>query len=507
MEPGSFPIPVHPTPGRGASNPASEPSPANGPADNDLSSENDFGQVWDRAVGAKAPDEAPPANRQPSGQEAPSSAAPTDPVDFSDPDESSDEVGLAQMPAVSTTPQSAPVGPVSVQMPAVQGPTSPAAAGSPESPSLPDQPLGTDKAVLIPISPRPTGGPTPAGPLQVPDGSEIPRVEPKASPPDPALMAQTGMNGARKSPSPPRSSTVEGKNRPPDPESAKIAVPKGAGSAGSLPVESSISGKENFLTPVSQKVNREANADGIGDAMSGTRMRRPSENQTPMTASLNLNSRLVDGSLSLASSQARMGTMARIPSAGGETEALEIDSAREARPVAGMATAETRSGQAVLTQSLQAPRQAEAASVLESIHRMAEQASARSQDRLSMTLRFDDGSSVRIRLVREGGEFHTVIHTDQPGMESALRQQWSQFSQDAGDRGFKFLSMSFADLGGSAGQHRSSKGEDAQSDFSDLVDGLPTAQTEASSVESNSRGSGRSSTSSLSGSGRLRAWV
>jgi hypothetical protein len=297
-------------------------------------------------------------------------------------------------------------------------------------------------------------------------------------------------------------------NRAPDPEAARIAPQQGSGNAGSVESKGSETGKENFLTSDNQKVNSTVVKDGIADALSGTRMRRPQENRTLTAASLNVNSRLVDGSLNLASGPVSAGALLGTPSGRAKNESREIDlSALETRSNAGAATAETRSGATGSATSLQAPRQAEAASVLESIHRMAEQAASRNQDRLSMTLRFEDGSSVRIRLVREGGEFHTVIHTDQPGMETALRQQWSQFSQDAGDRGFKFLSMSFADLGGSPDQHRSANGEDAQGDFSDLVAGVPTARAEASPTESETLGSDRSSTLSTSGSGRLRAWV
>ncbi len=233
-------------------------------------------------------------------------------------------------------------------------------------------------------------------------------------------------------------------------------------------------------------------------------MRRLQDNRTQSTGPLNLNSRRTDGSFDLTPSQVQVGSVVRSMSPERESETRESDpSVRDARPTVGLTTTEVRPGSSASISSLQSPRQAEAASVLENLHRMAEQATARSQNRMSMTLRLEDGSSVRIRLVREGGEFHTVIHTDLPGMETALRQNWSQFSQDAGDRGFKFMSMSFADLGGSPDRDRTSSGDQTASEFSEIVSGAPAGEATVSSVESDSR----HSTASTSESGQLRAWV
>lgn len=500
---------MHPTPGRRAANPASERSSAHGPAEGDLPPENSFGRVWDRAVGGKAPEPSAPTDEQSSSEPLPSVSESKDTVAFADPVEPADAVGLApSMPVLQTLPPSAPIGSLSMPAPPVQGPLEPASSAPQESPSAAGQPVATDKTVLTPISPRPAGETLSTGPNPVPDGRKTEGPEPGKALPEPAPVVRPSSGVVGKPSIGPEERPAERKSSPPGPEPARIAVPKGAGTAGSAQPEMSRAQKENFLNSDNQKVNNAPLLDGIGDAMSGTRMRRPQENRNPMTASLNLNARLVDGSLALASSQSRMGALVRNPVAGVETEAPEIDFAtRETRAVSGLSTAEARSGQSVATQTLQAPRQAEAASVLESVHRMAEQASARAQDRLSMTLRFDDGSSVRIRLSREGGEFHTVIHTDQPGMETALRQQWSQFSQDAADRGLKFLSMAFADLGGSADQHRSSNHNNEQGEFADLVAGVPTAHPSTAPIESDSQGPSRSSITSPSGSGRLRAWV
>ncbi|RKX28621.1 MAG: hypothetical protein DRP71_17140 [Verrucomicrobia bacterium] len=237
-------------------------------------------------------------------------------------------------------------------------------------------------------------------------------------------------------------------------------------------------------------------------------MRRPQDNRTQSNGPLNLNSRRADGSFDLTPSQVQAGSVVRSMSPGRESETRESDpSVRDVRPTAGLTTTEVRPGSSASSSSLQAPRQAEAASVLENLHRMAEQATARSQNRMSMTLRLEDGSSIRIRLVREGGKFHTVIHTDLPGMETALRQNWSQFSQDAGDRGFKFMSMSFADLGGSPDRDRTSSGDQTASEFSEIVSETPASKAAVSSVESDSRRSNRHATASTNGSGQLRAWV
>lgn len=504
MDSGSFPIPVHPTPGRGAANSASQHGPAEASAEKGLPTENDFDQVWDRAMNGKSPGGKALAKSGPSGEEVGPPVEPADP---------SEEVGVAPViPMVVTEAPSVPDPHLSAQLLPGPGQMSPDRSLSPEGPLVPGEPTATDKVLLTPIMPRPTGEQVATGSPQVATGSATASATAR---PEAALPSEDAVQVPRgparpppKVPAAPDERVVAGQIRSSGPEAAKIAPPQGAGNAGSAGSEMKGSGKENFLTPDSHKVSSEGVKDGIADALSGTRMRRPQENNNPMTTPLNQHSRLGDGTFNLASSPVAAGSMARIPSGRVESESRKIDlSALDTRPAVGSAMAETRSVATGMTSALQAPRQAEAASVLESIHRMAEKASARSQDRLSMTLRFEDGSSVRIRLIREGGEFRTVIHTDQPGMETALRQQWSQFSQDAGDRGFKFLSMSFADLGGSADQHRSPNGENAQGDFSELVAGVPTAHPAAVSTDSEPHRSDRSSTASTSGSGRLRAWV
>ena len=159
---------------------------------------------------------------------------------------------------------------------------------------------------------------------------------------------------------------------------------------------------------------------GIEDALGGIRMRRPPENSNLPTAPLNGSMRSSDEpAIQIAGSSRPKGTINRTDAGPREIGDLDRTSQSIDWPTGGSGFQRIHTELGPDSSGASAPasgsRQAEAVSVLETIHRLAEQAVARGQDRLSMTLRFDNGDRVRIRLIREGGEIHTLLQTDAPG--------------------------------------------------------------------------------------------
>lgn len=68
----------------------------------------------------------------------------------------------------------------------------------------------------------------------------------------------------------------------------------------------------------------------------------------------------------------------------------------------------------------------------------------RGQDQLSLTIRFEQGGSLALRLALQNGEIKTQIRTDVAGLENALRAAWTTFSQDWNDRGVKLATPVFS---------------------------------------------------------------
>jgi hypothetical protein len=138
---------------------------------------------------------------------------------------------------------------------------------------------------------------------------------------------------------------------------------------------------------------------------------------------------------------------------------------------------------------------------------MADQMAARNQNRLSLTVRLDDGGSVRIRMTSDQGEIRTSFQTDLPGLELALRQQWSQFSQDAQDRGMRFQSMTFTSADpGTDRRGAQPETPDQQETFFAANPSLATPT--GSGTASQDTKSNRSETASENPApGILRAWV
>lgn len=96
---------------------------------------------------------------------------------------------------------------------------------------------------------------------------------------------------------------------------------------------------------------------------------------------------------------------------------------------------------------------------------------SRGLDQLSVTVRFESGGSVSIKLAMRGGEIATHIHTDLPGLEQGLRASWNQLAHDWEGRGWKLANPSFStgaqtdDSGHGARQHASRGDERGEPGF------------------------------------------
>lgn len=79
------------------------------------------------------------------------------------------------------------------------------------------------------------------------------------------------------------------------------------------------------------------------------------------------------------------------------------------------------------------------------------------RDQLSLTVRFEQGGSLSLKLAMREGEIAAQIQTDVPGLENALRSAWGQLSHDLQGRGLKLANPEFAS-GGGLSQHEHSSG-------------------------------------------------
>ena len=293
-------------------------------------------------------------------------------------------------------------------------------------------------------------------------------------------------------------------------DAAKIAVPGRPGSADPVLSTEPFKTEVNFLSIDNQQSTGSEKRTGISAALPGTDMRRPSQKSSPPTMPSPLGSRLSAGSsegpaLPLQLSFRPGGRV------GVEADRIGAESTANDRIAAGSSTSEgtpvssTPSGSSSV--SLAGLRQADAAHVLEMVNRMADQMAARSQNRLSFTVRLEDGGNIRIRMTSDQGEIRTSFQTDLPGLEAALRQQWSQFSQDAQDRGMRFQSMAFtsADPGT---DHRGAQPETSDQQDTFFASSPSVATPTASGSASQGRKTNRLETATETPApGSLRAWV
>lgn len=84
------------------------------------------------------------------------------------------------------------------------------------------------------------------------------------------------------------------------------------------------------------------------------------------------------------------------------------------------------------------------------IHAALERLISRSQDSLSVTVRFEQGGSLSLKLSMSDGGIKTHIHTDVPGLDTILRSGWDSFAQDWNQRGVKLGSLTIGHNGSSA---------------------------------------------------------
>ena len=69
---------------------------------------------------------------------------------------------------------------------------------------------------------------------------------------------------------------------------------------------------------------------------------------------------------------------------------------------------------------------------------------SRGQDHLALTVRFENGGSLALKLTMRDGEIASQFQTDDPGLENALRTSWGQFAQDSQGRGWRLASPTFS---------------------------------------------------------------
>lgn len=80
---------------------------------------------------------------------------------------------------------------------------------------------------------------------------------------------------------------------------------------------------------------------------------------------------------------------------------------------------------------------ADAAEALAPIHSAIERLVLHGRDQLALTVRFEQGGSLSIKLGLNQGEIATQIQTDVPGLEAALKSAWGELAQDWNSRGWK----------------------------------------------------------------------
>jgi len=314
-------------------------------------------------------------------------------------------------------------------------------------------------------------------------------------------------------PDPPRPSAVPLQATPTASSQGGTANIAGPGLPGSADpgVSTELSRNEvKFLSTDKQQLTGSRKGTGIGAALAGNPMRRPSENPSPSSMPSPVGSRLpTDPGVGLAV-PVQLG-LRQGNRLGVETDIARADSTANERIAAGSSVSESApvssapSGSSNL--SLAGLRQADAASVLEMVNRMADQMAARSQDRLSMTVRFENGGSIQIRMTSEQGEIRTLFQTDLPGLEAVLRQQWHQFSQEAQDRGNRLSSMAFmsTDTSPEREDSTSRNPEESEKFFDGDAPSSPGSVLET--AHSPTQSNRRTSATAHRGPGQLRAWV
>ena len=84
------------------------------------------------------------------------------------------------------------------------------------------------------------------------------------------------------------------------------------------------------------------------------------------------------------------------------------------------------------------------AEALAPIHSAIERLVIHGRDQLALTVRFEQGGTLSIKLAMNQGEISTHIQTDVPGLEAALKSSWGELTQDWNSRGWKLGQAEFA---------------------------------------------------------------
>jgi hypothetical protein len=86
----------------------------------------------------------------------------------------------------------------------------------------------------------------------------------------------------------------------------------------------------------------------------------------------------------------------------------------------------------------------EPAALLSPLNAAIERLITRGQDELAVTVRFEQGGSLSLKLKMGDGTIATHMQTDVPGLEEALRTSWNSFAQEWNQRGVKLAPPSFS---------------------------------------------------------------
>lgn len=91
------------------------------------------------------------------------------------------------------------------------------------------------------------------------------------------------------------------------------------------------------------------------------------------------------------------------------------------------------------------------------------------REQLSLTVRFEQGGSLSLRLAMRDGEVTTQIHTDVPGLEGALRSAWTQLSHEWEGRGIRLAHPEFSGSGHGHQQQQAATGDERRAPARDFA--------------------------------------
>ncbi len=228
---------------------------------------------------------------------------------------------------------------------------------------------------------------------------------------------------------------------------------KSAGQAAIAPVAQAVAGQNKFLHADNQELAVSTRSAGTRTALSGG----------TMSSSTTTAQRHFESPVFVTPSQAATGQGASTETlsvdwkgwtnGGGEraSSAAQFSQLGEKLSQIGIAATPATSAVARAATPVMAPATpaaptvpADAAEALAPIHSAIERLVLHGREQLALTVRFEQGGSLSIKLAMRQGEIATQIQTDVPGLEAALKSAWGELAQDWNSRGWKLGQPEFA---------------------------------------------------------------